>query len=68
MKCSACKWPIHEQFKGHLGHWYCFHGGYAGCICDTPVKEWNDFPANNKRLAEAETPTWCPLKEKEQRT
>ena len=62
MDCAKCEHPQHEQYKGYLGHWYCFHRETCGKkICDTPVEEWGDFPTNNRRLAEAKTPKWCPL-------
>lgn len=67
MKCSDCKHPQHEQYKGYPGHWYCFHPETCGKkICDTPIEEWNDFPANNQRLKEAKTPKWCPASKKEE--
>lgn len=24
-RCANCKYVEHEQFKGHKGHWLCFH-------------------------------------------
>lgn len=62
MRCADCRYPIHEQFKNYPGRWLCFHpGDHCGrAICKTPVSEWNDFIANNQRLAEAKTPKWCP--------
>lgn len=67
MACEGCKKAMHDQYKGYMGKWMCFHPGKnnGSLICKTPVDEWNDFPANNKRLAEAETPKWCPLQMEE---
>lgn len=62
MACEGCRYPHHEQFAGYTGRWICFRPGRTcgKTICNTPVKEWGDFRANNKRLAEAKTPGWCP--------
>ena len=60
--CSNCQYPMHGQYKGYHGIWNCFHPGRTcgRTICQTPVEEWNNFPANNRRLAEAKVPSWCP--------
>lgn len=63
MSCGDCVHPMHEQYQGHRGRWICFCPGLAcgRTICPTPVEEWDDVPANNKRLSEAKTPKWCPF-------
>lgn len=62
MACEGCTHPLHEQYQRYPGHWYCFHPMTCGkTICKTPPEEYNDFAANNARLAEAKTPKWCPL-------
>lgn len=64
MACEGCKYPMHEQFRGYLGRWLCFSPEIKNTgrrkICDTPVEEWGDTAANNRRLGEAKTPRWCP--------
>lgn len=62
MACEGCKHPMHEQYKNYPGHWYCFCPGpiIGRKICDTPVEEYGDIAANNKRLVEARTPKFCP--------
>ena len=59
MACEGCKHPHHEQFAGYAGRWICFRPGKkcGKTICSTPPEEWGDFPANNRRLAEAKTRT-----------
>ena len=67
MACEGCKFPMHDQFEGHPGRWYCFHlGPKHGCvICETPVEDHRDIAAHNKILDNAKTPKWCPLKKGE---
>lgn len=62
MKCSECKHPQHEQFKGYHGSWYCFHAECCGrTICKTPVEDYDDRQAHGRSLSQAQHPKWCPL-------
>ena len=62
MACDNCRYPMHEQFRNYLGHWYCFCPGLTigRTICHTPIEDYGNYEAHKRVLMESKTPKWCP--------